>query len=150
VPTDAVQLRFLLAGDLPLLVASVGETGRGPRLRAALVENGLLTLDGFIGVQLPRGARMAFVIDAQELRLVDERDDTLLRAPRAGIDPDWAEAAKRLRGTMTVVVGPMDLASEVGLRELAMALDERARDGEAIGAIVGVMEERPTLPLLFG
>ncbi len=147
--SDAVPLRFLLAGDLPLLVASVGTVGRGPLLRATLVEHGLRGIDGFIGVELPRGARVAFVLDPQELRLVDERDDTLLRAPRGGVDAGWLEAAKRLRGTMTVVVDDVELDPRMPLRELALLLDGRARAGAAIGAIVGVMEQRPTLPL-FG
>jgi hypothetical protein len=150
VSSDAVQLRTLLAGDLPLLVANLPETGPGPLLRATLLERGLAGLERFVGVELPRGARVAFVLDRSELRLVDERDDTLLRAPRAGVDAAWSEAAMRLRGTMTVVVSGLSLELDLGLGPLASALDERARAGAAIGAIVGVMEQRPTLPLLFG
>jgi hypothetical protein len=35
-------------------------------------------------------------------------------------------------------------------REVAEAVDAAARAGNAIGAIVGVVEDRPTLPLLLG
>jgi len=103
-PGDGVALRSLLAGGLPLLVASLTEHGRAPQLHAALADAGLEPLPGFIGHDLPRGAKVGFQLDTQELRLVDEREDTLLRARRDGLDGDWVAAAKRLRGTMVVVL----------------------------------------------
>ena len=148
-PADAVQIRFAMPGGMPLLVANVGETGRGPHLRATLEEHGLAPLDRFIGASLPRGARVGFVIDGAELRLVDERDDALLRAPRDGIDQGWLDAVRRLKGTLTVVVRGLDLEPDTPLAELARDVDGCARDGRAIGAIVGFAEERPTLPLMF-
>jgi len=148
-PEDGVALRSLLAGGLPLLVASLTEHGRARRLHAALVEAGLEPLPGFLGHDLPRGARVGFQLDARELRLVDEREDTLLRAPRDGLDQDWVAAAKRLRGTMVVVLSGGHPEPELAPRALAGTVDERARAGQALGAIVGVVEERPGLPLVF-
>ena len=148
-PGDGVALRSLLAGGLPLLVASLTEHGRAPQLHAALADAGLEPLPGFIGHDLPRGARVGFQLDTQELRLVDEREDTLLRARRDGLDGDWVAAAKRLRGTMVVVLSGGHPDPELAPRALAATVDERARAGQALGAIVGVAEERPSLPLVF-
>jgi hypothetical protein len=148
-PDDGVALRSLLAGGLPLLVASLTEHGRAPQLHAALVDAGLEPLPGFIGHDLPRGARVGFQLDPQELRLVDEREDTLLRAPRGGLDSGWVAAAKRLRGTMVVVLSGGHPEPDLAPRALAGTVDERARAGQALGAIVGVVEERPGLPLVF-
>lgn len=146
---DGVAVRTLVMGDLPLLVATVGDRGRGPRLHEALRERGLLVLAGFIGTELPRGARVGFMLDADALRLVDERDDTLLRAARAGIDTRWVEAACRLRGTMIVVLRGATPRPDLDAAALAAEIDRRAHEGQAWGAIVGVAEERPTLPLMF-
>jgi len=148
-PGDGVALRSLLAGGLPLLVASLTEHGRAPQLHAALADAGLEPLPGFIGHDLPRGAKVGFQLDTQELRLVDEREDTLLRARRDGLDGDWVAAAKRLRGTMVVVLSGGHPDPELAPRALAATVDERARAGQALGAIVGVAEERPSLPLVF-
>jgi hypothetical protein len=147
---DGVQVRFLLVRGLPLLVASVPDEGRGPELYTALLERGLVELPSFLGVDLPRGVRVGFVVDGEQLRLVDERDDTLLRAPRAGVDPDWLEAAKRLKGSMTVVLRDVELDPDEAPRTLADRIDEQAKQGRTLGAIVGLVEERPQLPLLFG
>ena len=149
-PVDGVQVRFLLARSLPLLVASVPEEGRGPELYTALLERGLVELPAFLGVELPRGVRVGFVVDADELRLVDDRDAILLRAPRAGVDPAWLEAAKRLKGTMTVVLRDVELDPDEAPRDLAVRIDAEAHQGRSLGAIVGLVEERPQLPLLFG
>ena len=148
-PGDGVALRSLLAGGLPLLVASLTEHGRAPQLHAALADAGLEPLPGFIGHDLPRGAKVGFQLDGQELRLVDEREDTLLRARRDGLDGSWVTAAKRLRGTMVVVLSGGHPDPELAPRALAATVDERARAGQALGAIVGVAEERPSLPLVF-
>jgi hypothetical protein len=147
---DGVQVRFLLVRGLPLLVASIPEEGRGPELYTALLERGLVELPSFLGVDLPRGVRVGFVVDGEQLRLVDERDDTLLRAPRAGVDPDWLVAAKRLKGSMTVVLRDVELDPDEAPRDLADRIDGQAKQGRTLGAIVGLVEERPQLPLLFG
>lgn len=146
---DGVALRSLLAGGLPLLVASLPEGGRAPRLHAALVDAGLQPLPGFIGHELPRGARVGFQLDTNELRLVDEREDALLRAPRSGLDAAWVAAATRMRGTMVVVLTGGHPDPELPPRALADTVDARARSGAVLGAIVGVAEERPSLPLVF-
>jgi hypothetical protein len=146
---DGVAVRTLVVRELPLLVASIGEAGRGPLLLTALEERGVVALRGFLGAPLPQGAKVGFMLDRDELKLVDDRDDTLLRAPRSGIDDGWLEHARRLRGTMTVVLrGPApDPSLEPGA--LARLCDERAGEGNAWGAIIGVAEERPSLPLIF-
>ncbi len=148
-PPDGVALRSLLAGGLPLLVASVTTHGRGPQLHAALGDAGLTDLPGFIGHELPRGAKVGFLLDRDELRLVDEREDPLLRAPRPGLDDGWVQAAKRLKGTMLVVLSGGHPDPGLAPRALADLVDARARDGQVLGAIIGVVEERPNLPLLF-
>ena len=147
---DGVAMRTLVVGGLPLLVAVVGDHGRGPRLWSTLKEAGLQELPAFIGFELPKGARVGFSLDGDELKLKDESDDTLLRAPRPGLDEAWVEAAAgRLKGTMTVVISGEAPAPDLPGRDLAAVVDERARAGSAIGAIVGVVEERPGLPLIF-
>lgn len=146
---DSVAVRTLVVGGLPLLVAVVGDHGRGPRLRSALQDAGLLELPAFIGYELPKGAKVGFSLDGDELKLKDESDDTLLRAPRPGLDEGWVEAAGRLKGTMTVVLTGAAPEPDLPGRDLAAVVDERARAGAAIGAIVGVVEERPGLPLIF-
>jgi hypothetical protein len=146
---DAVALRCLLVAGMPLLVASVPDSGRGPQLVAALREAGVTDLVGFLGHDLPRGARVGFQLDRQELRLVDEREDALLRAPRQGIDADWTRAALRLKGTMLVVVRGDHPAPDLDARGLASAIEARARAGQVLGAIVGVAEERLNLPMVF-
>ena len=146
---DGIGLRTLVVGSLPLLVVAVVRAGRGPRLEAALAGAGLARLPAFLGQELPRGARVGFQLDRDELRLVDEREDTLLRAPRSGLDEQWLETALRLKGTMVVAVDEPVPEPGLGVRELSEEIDARARAGRALGAIVGVVEQRPTLPLLF-
>lgn len=148
-PADGVQVRTLLAGPLPLLVASLGDGQRATELREAVVAAGLRSLPGFIGAELPQGARVGFVLEGPELRLVDERDDALLRADRSGLDDAWLDAALTKKGTMFVVVDGLDLGDREPAGALARRLDAAARADEVIGAIVGVVEERPKLPLLF-
>lgn len=148
-PVDGVQVRTVLAGPMPLLVASVGTEGRSAELRDAVADAGLTPLAGFLGADLPRGAKVGFVVEGPELRLVDERDNVLLRAPRAGLDQAWLERALAKKGTMFVVAEHLDLSDQEPAGPLAHRLDGLARAGGVIGAIVGVIEERPKLPLLF-
>jgi hypothetical protein len=148
-PDDAVRLRFVVVQRLPLVVVNVRPDGRGTALRELLAALGLAPLTGFLGVDLPRGARVGFVLDNAELRLVDDRDEAVLRAPRDGIDAGWALAARRLKGTMVVVVDLGDLDPDAAVADVAHAVDQQARAGQALGAIVGVVEERPRLPLVF-
>jgi hypothetical protein len=148
--SDGVGVRFLVVGDdLPLLVAALPEEGRGPQLATALLEHGLVELPRLFGVDLPRGVRVGFTLTTEALELVDEQDDTLLRAPREAVDPAWLDAALRLQGTMLVASRHLELDPDESPRQLADRLEERARSGVALGAIVGVVEQRPTLPLML-
>lgn len=146
---DGVQVRTLLAGPMPLLVASLGDGQRATELREAVIAAGLRSLPGFIGTELPQGARVGFVVEGPELRLVDERDNALMRADRDGLDDAWLDAALAKKGTLFVVVDGLDLGDREPAGVLAQRLDTAARSHGAIGAIVGVVEERPKLPLLF-
>ena len=148
-PDDGVALRSLVVGSMPLLVASLTEKGRAVDLRDALVDAGLQALPGFLGHDLPRGARVGFQLDHAELRLVDEREDALLRAPRPGLDAGWVEAALRLKGTLFVVLTGGHPDPSAAPRALAGVVEERARAGQVRGAIVGVVTDRPSLPLVF-
>lgn len=148
-PGSGVALRTLVLGKLPLLVAAVADEGDGTRLRDLLSQRGLAPLPAFLGAELPRGAQVGFMLGADEVRLVDDRDETLLRAVRDGIDTDWLEASRRLKGTMTVLVQGAAPAPDLPAPQLAQALHEAAIDGRVWGAIVGVADERPSLPLMF-
>jgi hypothetical protein len=66
-----------------------------------------------------------------------------------GLDGGWVQAAKRLKGTMLVVLSGGHPDPGLAPRPLADLVDARARDGQALGAIIGVVEERQSLPLLF-
>jgi len=144
-----VAVRFLVLRGLPLLVAAVGDEGLGPQVRAALATRGVVQIPGFLGRELPRGARVGFLVDGDVLRLVDEDETQLLRAPRAGVDADWLAAARRLKGTMLLVLASEELIAEEPAAELAQRIEDLARVDRVQGAIVGVVEERPQLPLLF-
>lgn len=146
---DDVALRALCVRGLPMLVAVVGAGGRSRLLLDALADAGIHDLPGFIGHELPKGARVGFVLDAVELRLVDEQDDALMRAPRTGIDAEWIAAAVQLKGTMLIVLTDDAPDAELRPEELVRAVDEAARRGAAHGAIVGVHDERTRLPLMF-
>lgn len=145
-----VGVRTVTLGQLPLLIAGVPGHGDGQRLWDAVTERGLRPLSRVSGVDLPRGAEVGFVVDRDELRLVDPTDTPVLRAARSGLDAGWLEAAKRLKGTMTVLVRDLELTAERTPAQLLADADEAAADGRVIGAIVGLLEERPQLPLLFG
>lgn len=149
VPTDGVGIRTVTLRGLPLLVAAVPSGGAGDTLMAAVGERGLVRLGAVTGVDLPRGARVGFSVDRHELRLVDEQDATLLRAARDGLDAGWLEAARRLRGTMTVLARDLELDADLDVATLVARADEAAANGEVLGAIVGLVEERPTLPLFL-
>lgn len=150
VASEGVVIRTVTVASLPLLVAAVPSRGAGVQLLATVVERGLRPLEAVRGVDLPRGAELGFVVDRDELRLVDPREQALLRAPRSGLDPGWLAAATRLKGTMTVVVTDLEVTAEQPVPELLAAVDAAAAAGRVHGAIVGLAEERPTLPLLFG
>jgi hypothetical protein len=145
----AAGVRTLTLGGMPLLVVDLPAGPTGVAVREALRVAGLRTLPGVIGVEFPRGAGVGVQLEGAEVRLVDERETVLLRLARAGLAPDWVDAAVALRGTMLVVatgvgVGALDDAGSLGGR-----LEEEARGGHLDGAIVGVSDRRPRLPLVF-
>lgn len=145
-----IGLRLLVAGHLPLAVASLDGSQEAARVGDALTGAGLATLPAFQGHELPRGARVGFELRPDALVLVDERGDALLQAPRDGVDRAWRAAATRLKGTMLVLVDAgRHPDADLPVAELAGELDELARAGHLHGAIVGVVEERPGLPLVF-
>lgn len=146
--SNGVGVRFLVVRSLPLLVAGLDEDGDGGELAGALVSRGLVEIPRFLGVDLPRGAQLGFSLTPAELRLVDDQDNALMRAPREAVDEAWLEEARRLQGTMFVAGRGLELDPDQTPRELAHQLDDHARQGRLMGGIVGFAEERPTLPLL--
>jgi hypothetical protein len=148
-PLVGVGVRTVTLGGLPLLVAAVPSDGPGGQLLDHVAERGLVVLPGVTGVDLPRGARLGFVVDRRELRLLDEEEATILRAPREGLDAGWLDAALRLKGTMTVLGRDIEVDADLTVPELVGRLDAAAADGRVLGAIVGLLEERPTLPLFL-
>jgi hypothetical protein len=147
---SGIQVRTLVVGSLPLVALAPSVAGEDQGLGEVLRDRGVGPVPAVLGHELPKGGRVAFHLVGDELQLLDDRETTLLRAPRGGLDAAWCEAALRLRGTMLVAVDALDLRDEVPVDEVVRGLDQRAHDGAALGAIVGVAEQRPTLPLLFG
>ena len=145
----SVGVRTLAPGGMPLLVADLPETAPGRAVRDALREAGLRALPGVIGVTFPRGAGVGLLLEGDDVRLVDERETTLLRLDRRGLAPEWLDAAVRLHGTMLAVTAALDVAALDDPAALGAALETHARDGRLDGAIVGVSDRRPRLPLLF-
>lgn len=142
-------IRTLAPGGMPLLVADLPDTPSGVAVRDALRGAGLRLLPGVLGIEFPRGAGIGLLLEGQEVRLVDERETTLLRLDRGGLAPEWLEAAVRLKGTMLAVTAALDVASLDDPASLGAALETEARDGRLDGAIIGVSDRRPRLPLLF-
>lgn len=144
-----VGVRTLTPAGLPLLVADLPRSHDAMLVHGLLCEAGLIPLPGLFGTDFPRGARVGVQLEGEEVRLVDESDTTLLRLGRSGLSPDWLERALRMRGTMLAVVTDVGIEALVEERVLGDALELSARDGGLIGAIVGVHDRRPRLPLLF-
>lgn len=158
---ETVEVRTLLMARRPLLIISLPDTSLphpataiDARVTGVLLnrlhEAGVEPIVGFLGHPLVQGAKVGFTLAADEVRLVDERDQPLVRWERSALDPDWLAAARRLHGTMLVVVRGVSLASHHDERALARLLDEAASQGRASGAVVGVAEPRLSLPLMFG
>lgn len=146
---EMAGVRTLVLGGMPLLVADLPGTSEGAAVRAALREAGLRPLPGFIGVDFPRGAAVGLMLEGEEVRLVDERETVLLRLGRRGLAQEWLDVAVRMKGTMFAVasgiaVGALEDAAALGAR-----LETEARDGRLDGAIIGVADRRPRLPLVF-
>jgi len=146
---DAVGVRTLVPGGMPMLVADLPASPAGSLVREALRVAGLRPLPGVLGVEFPRGASVGLLLEGQDVRLVDDRETTLLRLERRGLAPEWLDAAVRLRGTMLAVTTDLGIEALDEGRSLGAALEEAARAGRVDGAVVGVSDRRPRLPLLF-
>jgi len=144
-----VGVRTLVPGGMPMLVADLPGSPEGSVMLAALRVAGLRTLPGVLGVEFPRGASVGLLLEGEEVRLVDDRDVTLLRLERRGLAPEWLAAALRLRGTMLAVTTTLGIEALEDGPSLGAALESAAREGLVDGAIVGVSDRRPRLPLLF-
>lgn len=147
---DGVGVHSLAHAGQPLLVADLPDAPTSTALVATLGGAGLAVLPGFLGVDLPRGARVGVQLEGGEARLVDERDATLLRLTRAGLAEEWVTAARARRGTILVVAQGLGVGPDVAASALGAALETTARDGRLLGAIVGVHQRPGRLPLLFG
>ncbi|MGA0829876.1 MAG: hypothetical protein ACO4BW_02025 [Nitriliruptoraceae bacterium] len=144
-----VGVHTLARGGQPLLVADLADGVTAAALEAALEDAGLVRLPGFLGVDLPQGARVGIQLEGREVRLVDERDATLLRLTRSGLAADWQRAAVARRGTVLVVARGLGVGPEAAPPELGAALETTARDGRLLAAVVGVHDRPPRLPLLL-
>lgn len=149
VPGPTAGVRTLTPGGMPLLVADLPDAPEGTAVRAALRAAGLQALRGFVGVDFPRGASVGLLLEGGDMRLVDERETTLLRIDRRGLAQEWLEAAVRLKGTMLAVTTAIGVESLDDPASLGARLETEARDGGLDGAIVGVADRRPRLPLVF-
>lgn len=145
----AAGVRTLVAGGMPLLVVDLPTTPEGTAVREALRDAGLRRLAGFVGVELPRGAAVGLLLEGAAVRLVDERETDLLRLDRTGVAAEWLERAVELKGTMLVVSAGLDVEALADPASLAAGLETEARDGRLDGAVVGVADRRPRLPLVF-
>lgn len=154
-PPERVAVRFLVVRDMPLVAVDVLHVaGERPALLAgglfqAAAEAGLAPLPAFLGVDLPRGAQLGWTLEPDRLVLQDDRGGGLLDLPRAAVDDEWCRHALRLRGTIFVLGRGLGLAPDDGAGSVAATIDAAARDGRLLGAIVGVAEATPLLPI-FG
>ena len=146
-PTAGV--RTLAPGGMPLLVADLPASTAGTAVREALRVAGLRPLAGFVGVEFPMGAAVGLLLEGGEVRLVDDRETTLLRLDRRGLAPEWLDAAVRMKGTMLAVATGIEVEALDDRAALGARLEVEARDGRLDGAIVGVADRRPRLPLVF-
>ncbi len=147
--------RFLLVRGLPLVVVDLETADPDtPALLAddlfrRVVDRGLVVLPRFFGVDLPRGARLGFTVTRDDLRLEDEQETTLLRVPRASLDPEWLRRALELKGTMVVVGRDLGIDPDQTPAEVADTIETATDAARVAGAIVGVAEPREGLPLIF-
>jgi hypothetical protein len=146
---NPVGVRSLVLGGMPMLVADLPASPEGSVVRSALRVAGFRSLSGIVGVEFPRGASVGLLLEGPEVRLVDERETTLLRLERQGLAPAWLELAVRMRGTMLAVTTALGIEELDAGPELGAALETEARQGRLDGAIIGVSDRRPRLPLLF-
>lgn len=142
-------VRSLTLSGMPLLVVDLPADRAGETVRAALRAAGLQRLPGVVGVEFPRGGAVGLLLDGAEVRLVDDREQALLRLGRSGLAQDWIAAAVRVRGTMLTVTSGIGVEDLDDPMTLGARLETEARDGRLDGAIIGVADRRPRLPLVF-
>lgn len=145
----AAGVRSLTLAGMPLLAVDLPEDAVGAAVRVALRDAGLRSLPGVIGVDLPRGGSVGLLLEGHEVRLVDDRETALLRLGRPGLAAEWIDAAVRLCGTMLLVTSGVGVEHLADPASLGARLETEARDGRLDGAIVGVSDRRPRLPLVF-
>lgn len=158
-PADAVSAaaRFVLLKHLPLLVVDLEPPAESPEsplslrtgLFRTLLERGMVQLPRFYDVELPKGVRVGLTIEADQLRLEDDEETTLLRVDRQGVDQQWLDRALELRGTMCCVGPRLGVGPDQDAHEVCDLLDLAATDDRVAGAIIGVAEPAQGLPLLF-
>ena len=146
--------RFVVVREQPMVAVDVGTPAPDLPLVSdgiyrTVVEAGLVELDRFYGVDLPRGARLGWQLEDDDLRLVREDDSGVLTVPRSAVDPVWEAASLRLRGSMFVLGHQLGLTADQTPQELCDALDAAGRSRNLAGAIVGVAEPKQGLPLIF-
>lgn len=146
--------RFMVVRGQPLLALDIdGSAPTGPVLEPglyrSLMESGMVVLEAFFGTDLPRGARLGWILESGELRLESEGGDRLLRMDRAGVDAEWLVAARQLKGTMLVAGHELGIDPDDTPGEVAGRLEVAARERRVVGAIVGVGEAASSLPLIF-
>lgn len=137
--------RFLVVRGQPLLALDIeGQSPQGPvlddGLYRSLLESGLVVLEQFFGVEMPRGARLGWVVEPDEMRLESEAGERLLRIGRASIDTEWLDVALGLRGTMLVAGHELGLDPDDTPGQAAHRIDRAARARRVAAAIVGVAE----------
>lgn len=151
-------VRFLVVGGQPLLVLDIeGDAPDGPvldeGLYRSLLEAGLVVLEQFFGTDLPRGARVGWILEGPQMRLETEAGDRLLKVNRDSIDAEWLSAALGLKGTMLVAGHELGLDPDDTPGEVAVRVDGAARRRHVAAAIVGVGEAEPddvfSLPMVF-
>lgn len=142
-------VRSLTVAGMPLLVVDLPDDDAGSAVRDALRAAGLRPLAGIIGIEFPKGGAVGVLLEGEEARLVDERETVLLRLGRRGLAHDWLEAAVRMRGTMLAVTCGIGVDRLDDPASLGAQLEVEGRDGRLDGAVVGVSDRRPRLPLLF-
>ncbi|MBW3658367.1 MAG: hypothetical protein KY457_06990 [Actinobacteria bacterium] len=152
----AAAARFLLVRGMPLVVVDLEPVDDDvPPLLAddlfrRLVDGGLLVLPRFLGLELPKGARVGFTVTADELVLEDEAETKLLRVPRGALERAWLDRALALKGTMLVVGRDLGIDPDQSGLAVAESVEAGCADRRVAGAVVGVAEPRTGLPLLFG
>lgn len=136
----------MVVAEQPLLI--VGIPASETAVVDALREGGLTRLEKLFGNALPQGAHLGIELDRTQLQVVNDRGAAIIRAPRNQLDGAWQQRALALKGTMLVAGVAIDV-SQSNAGHVVAGVDAAASQGQVFGAIVGCVEQRPTLPLVF-